>query len=93
MALMGRDDIIGMLFVGLCAAIGAVLVYSIVTGQRFRFTGPDWAGTALAIIFFGAIIYSLVTTLRRRWPNPMTGQGWRWPWSKDKDDAGPSSRS
>ncbi len=86
---MGRDDIIGVIFVGLCTVIGAVLVYSIVTGQRFRFTGPYWTGTALAVVFAGAIIYSLVTTFRRRWPDPRTGRGRRWPWSR-KDDDGPT---
>src|SRR3712207_4263289 len=86
---MSRDDIIGVIFVGLCTVIGAVLVYSIVTGQRLRFTGPDWVGTALAVIFFAAIIYSLVTPFRRRCPNPMTGQGRRWPWSRSDDDRPP----
>lgn len=83
---MSRDDIIGVVFVGLCTVIGAVLVYSIITGQRLRFSGPDWVGTALAVIFFAAVIYGLVTTARRRWPNPMTGQGRRWPWSRSDDD-------
>lgn len=89
---MDRNNIVGVVFVGLCTAIGAVLVYSIVTGQRFRFTGPDWAGTALAVVFFAGIIYSLVLTFRRRWPNPMTGQGRRWPWSRDKNGSRPPSR-
>ena len=90
---MGRDDIIGFLLLGLCTAFAAVLVYSIMTGQRFRFTGPDWVATVLGIVFIGAIIYSLVTTFRRRWPNPMTGQGRRWPWSRrDDDQSGPPPR-
>ena len=88
-----RDNIIGFLLLGLCAAVAGVLIYSIATGQRFRFTGPDWLGGALGIVFVVAIIYSLVTTFRKRWPNPMTGQGWRWPWSRDKkDDSGPTIR-
>ena len=89
---MGRNDIIGVLLLGLCAVMAGVLVYSIATGVRFRFTGPPWAGTVLMIVFIGAVIYSLVTTFQRRWPNPMTGQGWRWPWSKDDKSPPPDGR-
>lgn len=90
----GRENIIGYLLLGLCVVVAGVLIYSISTGQRFRFTGPDWVGTALGVVFGVAIIYSLITTFRKRWPNPMTGQGWRWPWSKDdrRDGSGPSIR-
>lgn len=88
-----RENIIGFLLLGLCAVVAGILIYSIATGTRFRFTGPDWMGTALGIVFVVAIIYSLVTTFRKRWPNPMTGQGRRWPWSRDdKDSSGPSIR-
>ena len=80
-----REDIIGLLLLGLCVAVGGVLVYSIATGERFRFTGPGWLGTALAVVFIGAVLYGIFSS-RRRWPDPLTGRGRRrWPWSRDKD--------
>ena len=88
--MFNRDDLIGILFLAFCAAIGGVLVYGIATGTRFRLDGPSWLGTALALLFFGAIIYAFVTRPGRRWPDPQTGLGgwWRrlWPWSRRKED-------
>lgn len=82
-----RDDLIGYLLLALCAAVGAVLVFSIVTGTRLRFDGPAWVGWLLALIFFGGIIYGLVAANGRRWPDPLTGLARRrWPWSRKRDD-------
>lgn len=73
-----RDNLIGMVLLGLCAVVAVVLVYSIATGTRFQFTGPGWVGTTLFILFIGASIYLFVTQPGRRWP-----------WQRDrKDDDG-----
>lgn len=85
-----RDDLIGLLLLGLCVAVGGVLVYGIATGTRFRFDGPGWLGWVLLILFLGAGLYGLLTAAGRRWPDPRTGrEGWRrwWPWSRrDRPD-------
>ena len=80
-----RGDLIGLLLLGLCVAVGGVLVYEIVTGTRFRYTGPDWLGWALAILFVGGGIYGAVISSGRRWPDPLSGRRRRWPWSRDRN--------
>ena len=81
-----REDVIGLLLLGLCVAVGGVLVYGIVTGTRFRFTGPSWVGVVLGVVFIGGLLYGLLTS-GRRWPHPLAGRGRRrWPWSRNKDD-------
>lgn len=80
-----RDDLIGLLLLGLCVAVGGVLVFGIATGTRFRFTGPGWLGGLLLVLFLGGGLYGLVTGPGRRWPHPLTGRDrWRrwWPWSR-----------
>ncbi len=83
-----RDNVIGLLLLGLCAVVGGLLVYSIVTETRFRFTGPNWLGIALMVLFFGAVLYGVFSS-GRRWPDPLTGRGRRrWPWSRKQEDNG-----
>ena len=83
-----RGDVIGLLLLGLCVVVGGALVYEIVTGNRFRFTGPDWLGWALAILFFGGVLYGVVTS-GRRWPHPLAGRRRRWPWSRNRNGDAP----
>ncbi|MFN8590168.1 MAG: hypothetical protein U0031_01820 [Thermomicrobiales bacterium] len=59
---------IGYVLLALCAIVAAVLIYSIVTGTRFVFTGPAWVGTALFLLFIGASLYLFLTRPGRRWP-------------------------
>jgi len=82
-----REDFVGVLLLGLCLVVGGVLVYSIATGTRFRFTGPSWVGVALMVLFFGAVVYGLASSRRGRWPDPRTGgkRRWRWPWQRSND--------
>jgi uncharacterized membrane protein YphA (DoxX/SURF4 family) len=70
-----RENLIGIVLLVFCAVVAVVLVFSIVTGTRFRFTGPGWIGTALFVLFIGASIYLFVTQPGRRWP-----------WQRDKKD-------
>lgn len=84
-----REDLIGILLLGGCLVVGGVLVYSITTGTRFTYTGPDWLVPILGIVFIGALVYSLISNIRQggRWPDPRTGRGrWRWPWTRDNKD-------
>jgi hypothetical protein len=74
-----RENIVGLLLLGLCVAVGAVMVYSIATGTRFRYTGPEWLIWVLMILFLGGIGYGLFAGRGgRRWPDPRSGRGgWR----------------
>ena len=85
-----RENLVGVLFLGLCAVLSGVLLYSIGTGTRFEFRGPPVVGMLLAVLFFGGILYGLLSGRGRRWPNPMTGdhRWWHrlWPWSRHRDD-------
>lgn len=81
-----RENLVGVVLLGLCAVVGGVLVYSIATGTRFRFTGPGWLGVLLFVVFLGASLYGLFSS-GRRWPDPLAGRlRRRWPWSRrDRD--------
>jgi hypothetical protein len=85
-----REDLIGLLLLGLCVAAGGVLVYSIVLDKPLRYTGPSWLAVALMVLFLGGVIYGLVTSARGRWPDPLTGRGrrWRWPWRRRDGEEG-----
>ncbi len=82
-----RENAVGFLLLGFCAVVAGVLIYSIQTGTQFRFTGPNWLGWALMIVFLGAAGYGFFTNLARRrgtdggpqWPDPGAGRqrGWR----------------
>ena len=88
-----RENAIGLLLLGLCAFMAGVLIYSIVTGTTFDYTGPRWIITVLSILFIAGIFYGLFRGVRGgpgrgggRWPDPMTGRkGWRD--RSDKDDS------
>jgi hypothetical protein len=73
-----RENLIGAILLLLCAGVALVLLYSIATGVRFRFDGPGWLGTALAILFIGGTIYGFVMRPGRRWP-----------WQRDRDGDNP----
>jgi hypothetical protein len=82
-----RENFVGFLLLGLCVAVGGVLVYSIVTDTSVRYDGPGWLGIVVGVFFFGALIYGLAGSTRR-WPHPLTGRrGWRF-WRRDKDNLG-----
>jgi ABC-type nickel/cobalt efflux system permease component RcnA len=62
------ENAIGVILLAACAVVAVVLLYSIGTGERFRFTGPGWLGTALVIVFVGVGIWQFVSFLRQRRP-------------------------
>ncbi len=86
--MLDRENAVGFLLLGFCAVVAGVLIYSIQTGTQFRFTGPNWLGWALMLVFLGAIGYGFFANRTRRgsdggsgpqWPDPRSGrqQGWR----------------
>lgn len=80
-----RENAIGFLLLGLCLAIGGVLVYSIVTGTRLRYSGPGWLGVVIMVFFIGATLYGVFSS-PRRWPHPLSGRGFRRWWRRGDDD-------
>jgi hypothetical protein len=63
-----RDNAIGIVLLVLCGAVAVALLYSIGTGNRFRFDGPAWLGPALSILFVGGAIWGFFSRPGRRWP-------------------------
>jgi hypothetical protein len=68
MTVFSREYAIGMILLALCAAVAGALIYEIVTGNRFRFTGPPWLGAVLTILFIAGAIYGFIIRTGRRWP-------------------------
>ena len=66
--MFNRENAIGIILLAACAVVAVVLLYSIGSGTRFRFTGPSWVGTALVILFIGATVWGFVSRPGRRWP-------------------------
>jgi hypothetical protein len=85
-----RENIIGIALLGLCIAIGGVMVYAIATGTRFHYTGPRWLIWVLMAIFVGGLLYGLVNARGgRRWPDPRSGRGgWRRWFGRGRDGDG-----
>ena len=75
-----RENAVGLLLLGLCAAAGAVLVFATVTGTELRYTGPGWLAWVIGIVFIGSTLWLMFSSVRR-WPDPLTGRGRRW-WSR-----------
>ena len=83
---MERDNLIGLIFLGVCGVVAAVLIYSIMTGQRITFDLPPVISIALMVVFGGALIYGFAGRFRRRddggsgrqWPDPNTGRRSLW---------------
>jgi hypothetical protein len=63
-----RENAIGIVLLLFCAVFAVVLVSGIATGTRYRFEGPAWVGTLLAIFFIGGAIWSFISRPGRRWP-------------------------
>ena len=80
-----KENLVGVVFLGICAVVVGVFVWEIVTGNRLSYGGPRWLTWVLGGVFFGAIIYGMVQSFSQRrqgggaeqWPNPAAG---RKPW-------------
>ena len=78
--MFNRDNAIGIMLLGACAVVAAILLYAIVTGQQLRVDLPPYVSWPLGIIFVGLILYGLFGNFRdrrsgggRSWPDPQTG--------------------
>ena len=80
-----RENVVGLLLLGLCLAAGGIMLFSILTGTQLRYTGPGWVAVVLAVGFVGATLYALFTS-RGRWRNPFAGGGRRWRRGRKDDD-------
>jgi hypothetical protein len=77
-----RENIVGILLLGLCVIIGAVMVQAIITGERPDVNLPGWLVWPLGALFIGGIAFGFIRQfLDRRssggghaWPDPMTGE-------------------
>ena len=99
-----RENIVGILLLGLCVIIGAVMVQAIITGERPNVNLPGWLVWPLGAIFIGGIAYGFLRQfLDRRssgggghaWPDPMTGEKTlrdRLPGRKQDADSGEGPR-
>jgi drug/metabolite transporter (DMT)-like permease len=82
-----RDNIVGVLLLGLCAVIGGVMVWAIMTDTELEYTGPEWLAWAVGALFLAGTLYGLFVGFggRRRsggapqWPDVGSG---RRPWWK-----------
>lgn len=72
--MLDRENLPGIILLALCTVVAGVLIYSIVTGTRFVWTGPGWVTIVLAVLFMGATAWGFVRQPGRRW---------RWPpWNR-----------
>jgi len=54
------ENLVGTILLIGCAAVAGVLVYSIVTGTTFRYTGPEWLPPVLLVAYVGALVYAFL---------------------------------
>jgi hypothetical protein len=77
-----RENLIGILLLGLMAVIGAVMVRAIMTGERPEIDLPAWMVWPLGAIFIGGLLFGLFRQFGDRrssggghaWPDPLTGE-------------------
>lgn len=80
--MLRRENLVGILLLGLMAVIAGVLVRAIVTGERPTVDLPAWAVWPLGAIFIGGILYGIFRQFADRrssggghaWPDPLTGE-------------------
>ena len=77
-----RENLIGILLLGLMAVVGAVMVRAIVTGEIPTVDLPGWLVWPLGAIFVGGILFGVFRQFADRrssggghaWPDPLTGE-------------------
>lgn len=82
-----KGDLIGLLLLIGCLGSAGVLIWQIETGNRLRYTGPQWLIWILAALFLGTTLYGLFSAARRwrdgdntgpQWPSPESGRKSLW---------------
>jgi hypothetical protein len=81
-----RENIVGVLLLGVCAVIAGVLLYSIASGEQINVDIPGWLGVVLTVVFLGLIVFGFVSSggfgrlFRRGGRDGQGGSGGRqWP--------------
>lgn len=77
-----RENAIGLLLLGLCVVVGAIMVQAIITGEIPQVNVPGWLVWPLGALFIGGIAFGIIRQFRDRrssggghaWPDPMTGE-------------------
>ena len=86
---MFRNNPVGVVFLVLGGFMVVVMLWQIVTGERLRYTGPDWLAWLLLAVVLGGSIYALVQGKSRKqdqqWPNPNAGRRSLWDRIRGKD--------
>lgn len=86
--MFNRDNAPGFVFVGVCTVFALVALYYIGIGERPRLNFGAFGNVAIAILFFGLMIFGVVRSgvfSRMRggqrgpqWPDPGTGRKSLW---------------
>jgi hypothetical protein len=84
--MLDRDNLPGLVLLGLCAVVAGALMLEIAGVVDFEFRAPGWVGTTLTIVAFGLIISTFLVG-RGLGRIGKTGGPRRWPWRRDRDDA------
>ena len=86
-SMFNRDNAIGLLLLGFCVVLAAIMLRYIAIGETPRFNLPQpWSGI-LGIVFVGLLLYGARDQIRRfmrgddsgpRWPDAGTGRKSIW---------------
>ncbi|MFM9106365.1 MAG: hypothetical protein ACKOWF_06660 [Chloroflexota bacterium] len=52
------DNLIGVVLLGICGVVAAVLIWQITTGERLVYDGPGWLPPVLGVLMLGAMLWS-----------------------------------
>lgn len=77
-----RENLVGILLLGLMAIVAVVMIIAIVTGERPTVDLPVWVVWPLGAIFIGGILFGIFRQFADRrssggghaWPDPQTGE-------------------
>ena len=98
--MFNREDLPGILLLGLCAVVAIALLIEIFTGYSFEYSGPGWLATAISLVGFGLIIvmsWRAWGSRIKRWRGDHGGG--QWPqndvrgqrnWPRRRDDQPPT---
>jgi hypothetical protein len=73
------DNFIGVVLVGLCLAVAAIMIWAMATDRELTYNGPAWLPWILGGIILVGSIWGILQGRRgsggsNQWPNPNAGQ-------------------